>query len=127
MIRFHGYFRSAAAYRSRIAFNPKGPSYGFVPVHLRRGGGEQEQAAYRSLNPQALVPVLAVDGLVPTQSPAIVEWLDGTHPEPPLPPTPTLRSNPTARAEPAAGRVPRMRLQLDQDSIASATERAGNV
>ena len=84
MIRFHGYFRSSAAYRCRIAFNLKGVSHEFVSVHLRRGGGEQKQDSYRRLNPQALVPALEVDGLVLTQSLAIIEWLDETYPEPPL-------------------------------------------
>lgn len=81
---FHGYFRSSAAYRCRIAFNLKGVTPDFVPVHLRRGGGEQKSDAYRALNPQALVPALEVDGMVLTQSLAIIEWLDEIQPEPPL-------------------------------------------
>lgn len=80
----HGYFRSSAAYRCRIACNLKGVSYDAVSVHLRRGGGEQKAPAYRSLNPQGLVPALEVDGAVLTQSLAIAEWLDETVPEPPL-------------------------------------------
>ena len=84
MIRFFGYFRSSSAYRCRIALNLKGVAYDFASVHLRRGGGEQKGDAYRALNPQALVPVLAVDGLVLTQSLAIIEWLDDTFPEPAL-------------------------------------------
>jgi maleylacetoacetate isomerase len=84
MMRFHGYFRSSSSYRCRIAFNLKGLSPEFVPVHLLKDGGQQKSAAYRALNPQALVPVLEVDGLVLTQSPAILEWLDETHPTPPL-------------------------------------------
>ncbi|MFC0009870.1 maleylacetoacetate isomerase [Devosia nitrariae] len=80
---FHGYFRSSAAYRCRIAFNLKGVSTDFVSVHLWRGGGEQKSEAYQALNPQALVPALETDdGLVLTQSMAIIEWLDETHPEP---------------------------------------------
>jgi maleylacetoacetate isomerase len=84
MMRFHGYFRSSSSYRCRIAFNLKGLSPEFVPVHLVRGGGQQKSDAYRALNPQGLVPTLEVDGLVLTQSPAILEWLDEVHPEPPL-------------------------------------------
>ena len=80
----HGYFRSSAAYRCRIACNLKGVSYDAVSVHLRRGGGEQKAPAYRTLNPQALVPALEIDGAVITQSLAIVEWLEETVPEPPL-------------------------------------------
>ncbi|WP_273773092.1 maleylacetoacetate isomerase [Brucella intermedia] len=83
----HGYFRSSAAYRCRIACNLKGVSYDTVSVHLRRDGGEQKAPAYRTLNPQALVPTLEVDGAVLTQSLAIVEWLDETIPGPPLLPS----------------------------------------
>lgn len=86
-MRFHGYFRSSAAYRCRIAFNLKGVSPDFVSVHLRRGGGEQNTDAYRALNPQGLVPALEVGGQVLTQSLAIIEWLDETVPEPPLLPS----------------------------------------
>jgi maleylacetoacetate isomerase len=81
---FHGYFRSSSAYRCRIAFNLKRLSPEFVPVHLRRNGGEQKQAAYTALNPQGLVPALEVDGSILTQSLAIIEWLDETYPAPPL-------------------------------------------
>jgi maleylacetoacetate isomerase len=81
-VRFYGYFRSSAAYRCRIAFNLKGVEPDFVPVHLRRG--EQKKEAYCRVNPQGLVPALAVDSHVLTQSLAIIEWLDETHPQPPL-------------------------------------------
>jgi len=92
-MRFHGYFRSSSSYRCRIAFNLKGLAYDFVPVHLVRDGGGQKTAAYRALNPQALVPTLEVDGQVLTQSPAILEWLDEVHPEPRLlPETATERA-----------------------------------
>lgn len=88
---FHGYFRSSAAYRCRIAFNLKGVAPEFRPVHLRRGGGEQKSAAYRALNPQALVPALETGaGAVLTQSLAIVEWLDETVPGPALLPADAL-------------------------------------
>ena len=59
-MRFYGYFRSSSAYRCRIALNLKGIDYEFVPVHLRRGGGEQHLEDYLELNPQGLVPVLQV-------------------------------------------------------------------
>lgn len=84
MIKFHGYFRSSAAYRCRIAFNLKGIETELTSVHLRRGGGEQKSEQYRALNPQGLVPALEIDGLVLTQSLAIIEWLDETYPQPPL-------------------------------------------
>ena len=92
-MRFHGYFRSSSSYRCRIAFNLKGIEYDFVSVHLVKGGGQQKTAEYRALNPQALVPALEVDGQVLTQSPAILEWLDETYPEPRLlPPDPMERA-----------------------------------
>ncbi|PZV38867.1 maleylacetoacetate isomerase [Mesorhizobium kowhaii] len=83
-MRFHGYFRSSASYRCRIAFGLKHVEYDLRPVHLRRGGGEQNTPDYRQLNPQGLVPALETAGLVLTQSLAIVEWLDERYPEPPL-------------------------------------------
>lgn len=87
----HGYFRSSAAHRVRIALNLKGIAFDSAPVHLRRG--DQRTDAYRQLNPQGLVPALEADGLVLTQSLAIVEWLDETRPEPPL-----LPADPDVRA-----------------------------
>jgi maleylacetoacetate isomerase len=79
----HGYFRSSAAYRLRIALNLKGLAPEPRFVHLRRG--DQKGEAYRALNPQGLVPALETgDGQVLTQSLAIVEWLDESFPEPPL-------------------------------------------
>jgi maleylacetoacetate isomerase len=91
-VKFYGYFRSSAAYRCRIAFNLKGVATDFVPVHLR--WGEQNKQAYCKVNPQGLVPALIVDGDVLTQSLAIIEWLDETHPQPPL-----LPNNPIERAK----------------------------
>ena len=78
----HGYFRSSAAHRVRIALNLKGLAYDNAFVHLRRR--DQDSEAYRGRNPQGLVPALEVDGRTLTQSLAIIEWLDETHPEPPL-------------------------------------------
>jgi maleylacetoacetate isomerase len=95
----HGYFRSSAAYRLRIAMNLKGLGYEFRPVHLRKR--EQQAETYRALNPQGLVPVLETDdGAVLTQSLAIIEWLDETHPEPPLlPKDPLTRARARAFAQ----------------------------
>lgn len=78
------YFRSSAAYRVRIALNLKGIAYDPRFVHLLKGGGEQYKAAYRALNPQGLVPTLVDNGMVLTQSLAIIEYLEDIHPEPPL-------------------------------------------
>jgi maleylpyruvate isomerase len=90
-LRFHGYWRSSAAWRCRIAFALKGLSPEHVPVHLVRDGGEQHGANFAARNPQQLIPVLEVDGAVLTQSLAIIEWLEETRPEPPLLPRDPLR------------------------------------
>lgn len=79
-MRFYGYFRSAAAWRCRIAFALKGHAPDFVAVHLRRR--EQRAADYTAIAPQGLVPALEVDGHVLIQSLAILEWLEETHPTP---------------------------------------------
>ena len=78
----HGYWRSGAAYRTRIALNLKGLSYEQRGVDLRTGA--QHSEAFRALNPQGLVPALEVEGAVLIQSPAILEWLEEAHPAPPL-------------------------------------------
>ncbi|MBB5209182.1 maleylacetoacetate isomerase [Chiayiivirga flava] len=83
-LRLYGYWRSSAAYRVRIALNLKGLDYVTVPVHLARDGGEQHAADFRELNPQAQVPVLRDGHRVIRQSLAIIEYLDETHPDPPL-------------------------------------------
>lgn len=78
----HGYYRSSAAFRVRIALNLKGLGYEPVAHHLRHGG--QRLPEYLALNPQGLVPALETGGAVLTQSLAIVEYLDEAHPEPAL-------------------------------------------
>ena len=78
----HGYWRSGAAYRTRIALNLKGLIYDQQGVDLRTGA--QRSEAFVTLNPQGMVPALEVDGAVLTQSPAILEWLEEAHPQPPL-------------------------------------------
>ena len=72
----YSYWRSSAAFRVRIALNLKGLSYQTIPVHLVKDGGEQLGEAYRSINPQGLVPVLVHKGQVLLQSMAICEYLD---------------------------------------------------
>lgn len=89
-MKLHGYYRSSAAYRVRIALNLKGLRADHLPHHLRKG--EQRAPAYLAINPQGLVPALQDDtGHVLTQSLAIIEWLDETHPSPPLLPADPLR------------------------------------
>ncbi len=70
----HGYWRSGAAYRTRIALNLKGLAYEQRGVDLRTGA--QQAEAFLALNPQGMVPALEADGVVLTQSPAILEWLN---------------------------------------------------
>jgi maleylpyruvate isomerase len=89
-MKLHGYFRSSASYRVRIALNLKGLRAEHLAHHLRKG--EQCAPAYLAINPQGLVPTLEADqGAILTQSLAIIEWLDETHPEPPLLPADPLR------------------------------------
>src|SRR6476660_9007316 len=89
-MRLHGYFRSSASYRVRIALNLKGLSAKHLPHHLRKG--EQCAPSYLAINPQGLVPTLENEaGAILTQSLAIIEWLDETHPAPPLLPKDPLR------------------------------------
>lgn len=91
MTTLHGYFRSSAAYRARIALNMKGIAYDQRFYHLRKG--EQYGEAFLKLNPVGLVPVLEIDGGIIAQSLAMIEYLDETHPEPAL-----LPKEPLARA-----------------------------
>ncbi|WP_079419347.1 maleylacetoacetate isomerase [Thiomonas intermedia] len=83
-MKLYTYFRSSAAYRVRIALHLKGLAFDSVPVHLLREGGQQHAAAYAALNPNETVPTLDDDGQILTQSLAIIEYLDETHPSPPL-------------------------------------------
>jgi maleylpyruvate isomerase len=89
-MKLHGYFRSSASYRVRIALNLKGLRAEHLPHHLRRG--EQCAPAYLALNPQGFVPTFESDaGDILTQSLAIIEWLEETHPQPALLPKDPLR------------------------------------
>ena len=89
-MKLHGYFRSSASYRVRIALNLKGLRAKHLPHHLRKG--EQCAPAYLALNPQGFVPTLESDaGDILTQSLAIIEWLEETHPKAPLLPKDPLR------------------------------------
>ena len=91
-MELHGYFRSSAAYRLRIALNHKHIPYTHVGVNLVKG--EHQSPEYLQINPQGLVPALKTDeGVFLTQSSAILEWLEETYPEiPMLPDTGILRA-----------------------------------
>ena len=78
----HGYWRSGTSYRTRIALNLKGLDYEVRPVNLL--AGEQGETPYLEINPQGLAPALETDDAVLIQSPAILEWLEETYPDPPL-------------------------------------------
>jgi len=74
----------------RIALNLKGLPYEAIPVHLLRNGGEQLGETYRNINPSALVPALQDERGTITQSMAILEYLEETHPDVPLMPADPL-------------------------------------
>jgi maleylacetoacetate isomerase len=94
-VKLYSYFRSSAAYRVRIALNLKGLAYDTVPVHLVKDGGHNKRPEFRAVNPQMRVPALvAPNGTVLIQSLAIIDYLDETHPQPPL-----LPADPIARAQ----------------------------
>ena len=86
-MKLYTFFRSSASYRVRIALNHKGLDYEQVPIHLRRGGGEQLGPEYKAVNPHGLVPTLEEGGRNLTQSLAIIEYLEERFPNPPLLPT----------------------------------------
>jgi maleylacetoacetate isomerase len=87
MIELYDYVRSSAAYRVRIALALKGLNPAKAEIHLVRDGGEQYGAAYKKINPQALVPSLSINGSTLTQSIAIIEYLDEMYPSPALLPS----------------------------------------
>jgi maleylacetoacetate isomerase len=90
----YSYWRSSAAYRTRIALNLKGLSYDIVPVNLVNADGDQHTSAYHEVNPQELVPTFVDGERIIRQSLAIIEYLDETYPQtaPLLPPEPRSRS-----------------------------------
>ncbi|MCC2963252.1 maleylacetoacetate isomerase [Massilia sp. IC2-278] len=86
-MKLHTYYRSSASYRVRIALNLKGLAHDQAYVHLSKDGGGQFAPAFDALNPQHLLPVLEVDGMILPQSLAIIEYLDETRPAVPLLPS----------------------------------------
>ena len=90
-MKLYNYFRSSASFRVRIALQLKGLSYEYVPVHIARG--DHKLPAYAGISADQLVPALETDGHILSQSMAIIEYLDETHPQPPL-----LPADPLGRA-----------------------------
>jgi maleylpyruvate isomerase len=94
-LKLYSFFRSSAAYRVRIALNLKGLAYETLPVHLVKDGGHNRRPEFRAVNPEMRVPALVTaTGDVLIQSLAIIEYLDETHPDPPL-----LPKGPIERAQ----------------------------
>ena len=91
-MRLHNYFRSSASYRVRIALELKGLRYDHIAVHIARD--EHKKEPYAALSANTLVPLLEVDDQKLSQSMAIIEYLDETHPEPAL-----LPADPAGRAK----------------------------
>jgi maleylacetoacetate isomerase len=83
-MKLYTYFRSSAAYRTRIAFNLKGIQCETANVDLRTPASDQHKPEYRAVNPQGLVPAVIVEDTTVAQSLAIIEYLDEVYPEPPL-------------------------------------------
>lgn len=81
-MKLYNFFRSGTSHRLRIVLNLKGLAYDYAAVDLRTE--EHLGAAFKSLNPQGLVPALVNGDLVLTQSPAIIEWLEERYPAPAL-------------------------------------------
>src|SRR5689334_13053188 len=88
-MKLYNYFRSSASFRVRIALELKGLGYEYIPVHLAKG--EHKRENYAAISPAMLVPTLQLDdGKRLSQSMAIIEYLEETHPEPALLPRDSL-------------------------------------
>ena len=85
-MKLYGFWRSLASYRVRAALMYKGLAFDEIPIDLMRG--VQHEPEYRAINPQSVLPALIVDDGAPLfESLAILEYLEETHPAPPLLPT----------------------------------------
>ena len=91
-MKLYSYFRSSASFRVRIALALKGLAYDYAPINLL--AGQQRQSEYQALAPDALVPLLEVNGQRLSQSMAIIEYLDENYPTPAL-----LPADPWGRAQ----------------------------
>lgn len=83
-MEIYTYFRSSAAYRARIVLNLKGLKADYRYVHLLKEGGQQHKPEFQAVNPQCFIPALKDAGHTLIQSLAIAEYVEETHPEPPL-------------------------------------------
>ena len=92
-MKLYTYYRSSAAYRVRIALNLKQLDYETCPIHLLKNQGENWRPEYLAINPQGLIPVLEDQSKIFIQSPAIIEYLEETYPNPSI-----LPANSAARA-----------------------------
>ncbi|XP_010184792.1 PREDICTED: maleylacetoacetate isomerase isoform X1 [Mesitornis unicolor] len=90
----YSYFRSSCSWRVRIALALKGIAYDVVPVNLVKDGGQQFSAEFKAVNPMQQVPALKIDGITLSQSLAIINYLEDTHPTPRL-----LPQDPKKRAQ----------------------------
>ncbi|PVE43249.1 maleylacetoacetate isomerase [Limnohabitans planktonicus] len=81
-MKLYSFFRSGTSHRLRIALNLKGIATDYVAVDLRVD--EQQNEAFKAINPQGLVPALDTGEQVLIQSPAIIEWLEEKYPSPAL-------------------------------------------
>ena len=88
VMKLHNYFRSSASFRVRIALELKALPYEYIAVHIARGDHKKEP--YAALSADMQVPLLEVDGERLSQSMAIIEYLDETHPVPALLPADAL-------------------------------------
>jgi maleylpyruvate isomerase len=91
-MKLYNYFRSSASFRVRIAMNLKGLPFEYISVHLAKG--DHKKPEYAAIAPDGLVPLLDTGSDSLSQSMAIIEYLDETHPTKPL-----LPSDPLARAK----------------------------
>lgn len=87
-MKMYGFFRSGTSHRTRIVLNLKQIDYELLPISLMKN--EHKQASFKAINPQGFVPVLAINDQLLIQSPAIIEWLEESHPEHPLLPSDVL-------------------------------------
>ena len=128
-MKLYTYFRSSAAFRTRIALNLKGLAYERATIEMRPPAAQHRSPEFLAVNPQGLVPALEHDGATIVQSLAIIEYLDETHPNPPLlPAAPVDRARVRAMALAVACDIHplnnlrvlgylRSRLTLDEETV----------